>query len=131
MPAHVHVRRAELLPVVSGGTKRQRRRTGGNPAQRTLADVLQPGCDVGTHRRVPLSQQARLTACRRTLAGTARGRIRMSVPSAAAGPPRAARAPEPGLRLAGLVVSRTSTRAATSRATTVLRAFYVQNDNSE
>ena len=28
---------------------------------RTLADVLQPGCDVGTHRRVPLARQARLT----------------------------------------------------------------------
>src|SRR5438552_3888672 len=117
MPAHVHVRRAELLPVVPGETRRQRRRTGGNPAQRTLADVLQPRCDVGTHRQVPLPQQAELTVGPNALAGAgspAYPHVR-SFSSGRAAPRNAGRKAWAEAGRSDGVAEATATRAATSQ----------------
>ncbi len=50
--------------VVPDETRRQRRRTGGNPAQHTLAGVSNPAAMRETHRLVPRPQHAGLTVRR-------------------------------------------------------------------
>jgi hypothetical protein len=52
LSAHVHVRGGELQPVLPGEIGGGRRRVRGDPAQRPLADVRQPGRDVGPDRRL-------------------------------------------------------------------------------